>query len=356
MIEHILRNKIIKSFNYFSHRLTGIALMLSISLKLTNGMLRITLQTKFSLVNFRKVECKPLIRRFVTLIGSSQRTAFLNFVAGCKVFPQAVQCVDYFWGFLFLANFQTRSENLWADAMDLSLEHIKEQHSSLSWLVAKYFLGQSCMWTIFLVCLFWPVSNHGVKIFEQTQWIFHWNLSKNNTLQFRWCMQSISSGSAVCELFFGFLFLVKIPSTEWKPSSRRFESFTATYQRTTLFNFVSGFKVFLWAAQHVDFFGGIVYLPIFQNGVKAFKQTLWNFNWNSSKHNIPKFRGWMQSNFQFHYYFIDWYSVLVFTVKFNFVHRATHRCRDENACITRAFLSCRDLIGPGQQHNQRNFP
>ena len=26
----------------------------------------------------------------------------------------------------------------------------------------------------------------------------------------------------------------------------------------------------------------------------------------------------MQSNFQFHYYFIDWYSVLVFTVKFNF--------------------------------------
>ena len=256
MIEYILRNKIIKSFNYFSHRLTGIALMLSISLKLTNGMLRITLQTKFSLVNFRKVECKPLIRRFVTLIGSSQRTAFLNFVAGCKVFPQAVQCVDYFWGFLFLANFQTRSENLWADAMDLSLEHIKEQHSSLSWLVAEYFLGQSCMWTIFLVCLFWPVSNHGVKIFEQTQWIFHWNLSKNNTLQFRWCMQSISSGSAVCELFFGFLFLAKIPSTEWKPSSRRFESFTATYQRTTLFNFVSGFKVFLWAAQHVDFFGG----------------------------------------------------------------------------------------------------
>ena len=112
MIEHILRNKIIKSFNYFSHRLTGIALMLSISLKLTNGMLRITFNTKFALVNFRKVECKPLIRRFVTLIGSSQRTAFLNFVAGCKVFPQAVQCVDYFWGFLFLANFQTRSENL----------------------------------------------------------------------------------------------------------------------------------------------------------------------------------------------------------------------------------------------------
>jgi hypothetical protein len=75
-------------------------------------MLRITLQTKFSLVNFRKVECKPLIRRFATLIGSSQRTAFLNFVAGCKVFPQAVQCVAYFWGFLILANFQTRSENL----------------------------------------------------------------------------------------------------------------------------------------------------------------------------------------------------------------------------------------------------
>ena len=99
-IEHILRNKIIKSFNYFSHRLTGIALMLSISLKLTNGMLRIT------------------------LIGSSQRTAFLNFVAGCKVFPQAVQRVDYFWGFLFLAFFQTKSENLWADTMDLSLEHI----------------------------------------------------------------------------------------------------------------------------------------------------------------------------------------------------------------------------------------
>ena len=68
-------------------------------------------------------------------------------------------------------------------------------------------------------------------------------------------MQSISSGSAVCELFFGFLFLAKIPSTEWKPSSRRFESFTATYQRTTLFNFVSGFKVFLLAAQHVDFLG-----------------------------------------------------------------------------------------------------
>ena len=165
------------------------------------------------------------------------------------------------------------------------------------------------MWTIFLVCLFWPVSNHGVKIFEQTQWIVHWNLSKNNNLQFRWCMQSISSGSALCELFFGFLFLVKIPSTEWKPSSRRFElhcnlsnlknntlqfhwcmqsissgsavcelffgclflakipstewkplsrrfeSFTATYQRTTLFNFVSGFKVFLLAAQHVDFWG-----------------------------------------------------------------------------------------------------
>ena len=42
MIEYIFRNKIIKSFNYFSHRLTGIALMLSISLKLTNGMLRIT--------------------------------------------------------------------------------------------------------------------------------------------------------------------------------------------------------------------------------------------------------------------------------------------------------------------------
>ena len=112
MIEYILRNKIIKSFNYFSHRLMGIALMLSISLKLTNGMLRITFNTKFALVNFQKVECKPLIRRFVTLIGSSQRTAFLNFVAGCKVFPQAVQCVDYFWGFLFLANFQTRSENL----------------------------------------------------------------------------------------------------------------------------------------------------------------------------------------------------------------------------------------------------
>ena len=82
MIEHILQNKIIKSFNYFSHRLTGIALMLSISLKLTNGMLRITFNTKFALVNFRKVECKPLIRRFVILIGSSQRTAFLNFVAG----------------------------------------------------------------------------------------------------------------------------------------------------------------------------------------------------------------------------------------------------------------------------------
>ena len=97
-------------------------------------------------------------------------------------------------------------------------------------------------------------------------------------------MQSISSGRAVCELFFGFLSLAKLPSTEWKPSSRRFESFTATYQlqRTTLFNFVSGFKVFLWAAQHVDFLGEIVYLPIFQNGVKAFKQTLWNFNWNSS--------------------------------------------------------------------------
>ena len=63
----------------------------------------------------------------------------------------------------------------------------------------------------------------------------------------------------------------------------------------------------------------------------------------------------MQSNFQFHYYFIGWCSVLdlVFTVKFNSVHRATYRCRDENACITRAFLSCRDLIGPGQQHNQR---
>ena len=67
----------------------------------------------------------------------------------------------------------------------------------------------------------------------------------------------------------------------------------------------------------------------------------------------------MQSNFQFHYYnnyFIDWCSVLVFTVKFSFVHRATHGCRDENAGITCAFLSGRDLIGPGQQHNQRNFP
>ena len=41
-----------------------------------------------------------------------QPSRILNFVAGYKVFPQAVQCVDYFWGFLFLANFQTRSENL----------------------------------------------------------------------------------------------------------------------------------------------------------------------------------------------------------------------------------------------------
>ena len=176
-------------------------------------------------------------------------------MAGCKVFPRAVVYVDYF-----------------------------------------------------LVCLFWPVSNHGVKIFEQTQLIFHWNLSKNNTLQFREWIQSISLGSAACGFFLGKLFTCPFSKMECKPSSRRFGTLIGTPQSTAFLNFVDECKVIL--------------------------------------------------KFQFHDYFIDWCSVLVFTVKFNFVHRATHHCCNENACITRTrvFLSCRNLIGPGQQHNQRNFP
>ena len=51
MIGHILHNKIdiIKSFDYFTHRLTGIAVMLLISLKLTNSMLMITFKVQIFL-------------------------------------------------------------------------------------------------------------------------------------------------------------------------------------------------------------------------------------------------------------------------------------------------------------------
>ena len=89
-------------------------------------------------------------------------------------------------------------------------QHIKEQHSSLSWLVAEYFLGQLCMWTIFLVC-------------------------------------------------FG-----QFPITELKYLSRRNGSFTGTYQRTTLFSFVGVCKVFPQAALCVNYFSDFCFWSKFQ--------------------------------------------------------------------------------------------
>jgi len=39
---------------------------------------------------------------------------------------------ELFFGFLFLAKFQAQSDNLQADALNPSLQLIKEQHSSIS--------------------------------------------------------------------------------------------------------------------------------------------------------------------------------------------------------------------------------
>ena len=186
-------------------------------------------------------------------------------MAGCKVFPRAVVYVDYFLGLFVLTSFQSRSENIWADAMDLSLELIKEQHSSVSLVYAKYFLRQRCVWTIFRIFVFGQNSKHRVKTFEQTLWILHCNLSKDNTLQFREWIQSISLGSAACGFFGGKLFTCPFSKTEWKPSSRRFGTLIGTPQSTTFINFVDEC---------------------------------------------------MQRNFQFLYCFIYWCSVVVFTVKF----------------------------------------
>ena len=127
--------------------------------------------------------------------------------------------------------------------MDRSLELIKEQHSSVSLVYAKYFLRQRCVWTIFQIFVFGQNSKHRVKTFEQTLWILHCNLSKDNTLQFREWIQSISLGSAACGFFGGKLFTCPFSKTECKPSSRRFGTLIGTPQSTTFLNFVDECKV-----------------------------------------------------------------------------------------------------------------
>ena len=120
------------------------------------------------------------------------------------------------------------------------------------------------MFTIFGDFYFWPISKQGVKIFEPTPWIFHWNILKNNILHFRGWLQSISSGSRVCRLFSWFVCFGQFPITEWKYLSRRNGSFTWTYQRTTLFSFVGVCKVFPQAALCVNYFSDFCFWSKFQ--------------------------------------------------------------------------------------------
>ena len=135
--------------------------------------------------------------------------------------------------------------------MDRSLELIKEQHSSVSLVYAKYFLRQRCVWTIFRIFVFGQNSKHRVKTFEQTLWILYCNLSKNNTLQFREWIQSISLSSAACG-YLGGLFTCSFSKMEWKPSSRHFETLIGTPQSTTFLN--------LWMNAIVSLLTSILFL------------------------------------------------------------------------------------------------
>ena len=68
-------------------------------------------------------------------------------MAECVIFARTVCFVDNFWEIKFLSAIVGQGmAALEQDAMDLSLEHTKPQHTRIWLLNVKYLLGQCCMW------------------------------------------------------------------------------------------------------------------------------------------------------------------------------------------------------------------
>ena len=74
----------------------------------------------------------------------------MNLVAECEIFARTVCFVDNFWEIKFLSAIVGQGMTaLEQDAMDVSLEHTKPQHTQIWLLNVKYVLGQCFMWKTF---------------------------------------------------------------------------------------------------------------------------------------------------------------------------------------------------------------
>ena len=90
------------------------------------------------------------------------------------------------------------------DAIDLSLEHIKAQHTRLRWLHVKYLLGQYCMWTTFGKSNFFGrFLKSSWYSLSRMLWIFRWSIPRHNILEFGGRMCNICSDSLLCGQLLG---------------------------------------------------------------------------------------------------------------------------------------------------------
>ena len=145
------------------------------------------------------------------------------------------------------------------DAIDLSLEHIKAQHTWLRWLRvnSKYLLGQYCMWTTFGNQIFFGQFLKSLWYsLSRTLWIFRWSIPRHNILEFGGRMCNICLDSLLCGQLLGnqisFCDCWTGHDSLW---AGRDGSFIGTYQTTTYSNLVAECEISARAVFYVDNFG-----------------------------------------------------------------------------------------------------
>ena len=130
---------------------------------------------------------------------------FVSFVGAALVTTKG--CKDNFLGAIWWCWVMAFAQ----DAIDLSLEYTKAQHTWFWWWNSKYLLGQSALWTTFGKSKFlWAIFEEFMIDFEQDAIDLSLeHILKHNILDLGGCTWSICSDSNVCgqllenQIFFG---------------------------------------------------------------------------------------------------------------------------------------------------------
>ena len=109
-------------------------------------------------------------------------------MAECVIFARTVCFVDNFWEIKFLSAIVGQGMTAFEqDAMDLSLEHTKPQHTRIWLLNVKNLLGQCFMWTTLgndYQKFLWVIFEYFTIPLSTKLWVYHWNMSKLHVIEY----------------------------------------------------------------------------------------------------------------------------------------------------------------------------